>query len=74
MTASTLRKPLVDAKNNVIYVPGRDGTLLRSKDDGLTWEMIPTHTKAHINRATLDDATHSLVVTGERIVRVVLPD
>jgi photosystem II stability/assembly factor-like uncharacterized protein len=71
---SSLRKPLIDAKTQAIYVPGRDGTLLRSKDDGKSWEILPLHTNAHVNRLVLDDTTRTLILTGERIIRVVLPD
>lgn len=66
----SLRKPLQDPKSGRIYVPGREGTLLYSDNDGLKWEKIDLHTEAHVNRLWLDDAGKVLVVTGEKIIRV----
>ncbi|HEX5125127.1 MAG TPA: YCF48-related protein [Rhodocyclaceae bacterium] len=72
-SSSSLRKPLIDPKTGAIYVAGRDGTVLRSTDDGVHWTAIPVHTAAHLNRLALDASTHSLIATGERIVRIELP-
>lgn len=68
--SASLRKPLIDPKTQDIWVPGRDGTLLRSTDDGQHWSKIPTRTRAHLNRLVIDTRKRTLLVTGERVVRL----
>jgi photosystem II stability/assembly factor-like uncharacterized protein len=68
----SLRKGVQDNASGRIYVPGREGSLLYSDDDGLRWQSIPTNTHGHLNRVWLVPKEHALIVTGERIVRIVL--
>ncbi len=68
----SLRKGVQDNASGRIYVPGREGSLLYSDDDGLRWQSISTRTRGHLNRVWLIPKEHALIVTGERIVRIVL--
>jgi photosystem II stability/assembly factor-like uncharacterized protein len=50
---------------------GSQGAILRSRNGGRGWELLPSHTTRHFNSMAIDEHSGDVVLVGERIVRLV---
>ncbi len=82
-TTSGLRAPVWEAPRRRWWMPGRDGLLLSSADDGASWQRVFTRTREHlrgvvveVNEVERDGVARSglsaasLLLYGDRLVRL----
>ena len=69
-TTSHMRQPVFDARRNVWWMPGRDGTLLRGNADGSKWQAVFTHTAEHLKGIWVHPDTGDLYAWGDRLVKL----
>lgn len=71
-TQSSLRTPVQDEATGFIYIPGKTGEIIYSKDDGLHWALIPPVTQGSLKNLYIDNSNNSLIGVGERLIRIPL--
>ncbi len=71
-TTTLLRGPAQDPSTGIIYLSGKSGEILYSKDDAETWQLMPSVTQASIKSLYIDSKNHMLVGIGERQIRIPL--
>jgi len=71
ITDGALRQGMLEAHTGNLLLVGSQGSLLRSRDGGRTWEALPTHTARHFTSMSVDERSGDIVLAGERIVRLV---
>ena len=68
-TVAVPRPPVYDSTRGHWWMPGRDGSLLFSADDGAHWRAVQTHTREHLKGVWVDAQNGSLLLYGARLVR-----
>lgn len=71
-TQSSLRTPLQDAATGILYIPSKTGDVIYSKDDGLSWKLLPPFTKGSLKNLYIDHSNNMLIGVGERLIRTPL--
>ncbi len=71
-TQSSLRTPVQDEATGIIYLPGKSGEIIYSKDDGQNWELLPAVTQGSIKNLYIDNPNNMLIGVGERLIRIPL--
>lgn len=71
-THSSLRTPVQDKDTGIVYMPGKSGEIIYSKDDGLNWKLFPPVTQGSIKSLYIDNHNKMLIGVGERLIRVPL--
>jgi photosystem II stability/assembly factor-like uncharacterized protein len=62
---------MLEPRTGNLLLVGSQGSLLRSRDGGLAWEALPSHTVRHFSSMSVDERSGDIVLAGERIVRLV---
>ncbi|PUA26295.1 MAG: hypothetical protein B0W54_24205 [Cellvibrio sp. 79] len=71
-TRSSLRTPVQDKDTGIIYVSGKTGEIIYSKDDGISWRLLSPVTQGSIKSLYIDSHNKMLIGVGERLIRVPL--
>ncbi len=71
-TQSSLRTPVQDTATGIIYVPGKTGEIIYSRDDGLHWALLPPVTQGSLKNLYIDDSNNTLIGVGERLILIPL--
>ena len=71
-TTTLLRGPTQDPATGIVYLSGKSGEILYSRDDAETWQLMPSVTQASIKSLHIDSKNQMLVGIGERQIRIPL--
>lgn len=71
-THTSLRMPVQDDDTGFIYIPGKNGDIIYSKDDGVNWNLLPPITQGSIKSLHIDNHNKMLIGVGERLMRIPL--
>ncbi len=71
-TQSSLRTPVQDETTGIIYLSGKSGEIIYSRDDGENWALMPPVTQGSLKNLYIDNNNKMLIGVGERLIRIPL--
>lgn len=67
-----LRTPVQDKKSGIIYIANRNGEIIYSRNDGLTWEKFSVIANGSIKSLVIDYENNMLIGAGDKLIRIPL--